>query len=82
MNSSDERDSYLFRTSWRKGSSTNQGANQGGESSGNHGGHDRFIFTTEDELHSIAKSLIDRGSVFFTDVAAACNEKLGSLRGY
>jgi hypothetical protein len=42
----------------------------------------RFIFIAEDELHSIAKSLIERGSLSLTDVAVVCNAKLGSVRGY
>jgi hypothetical protein len=42
----------------------------------------RFIFIAEDELYSIAESLIERGSLSLTNVAAVCNEKLGSVRGY
>jgi hypothetical protein len=42
----------------------------------------RFIFIAEDELHSIAESLIERGSLSLTDVAVVCNGKLGNVRGY
>jgi hypothetical protein len=42
----------------------------------------RFLFIAEDELHSIAESLIERGSLSITDVAAVCNAKLGSVRGF
>jgi hypothetical protein len=45
-------------------------------------GNGRFIFIAEDELHSIAESLIERGVLSLTDVATVCNEKLGSARGY
>jgi hypothetical protein len=45
-------------------------------------GNGRFIFISEDEMHSIAESLIERGSVSLTDVAAVCNETLASVRGY
>jgi hypothetical protein len=44
-------------------------------------GNGRFIFIAEDELHSIAESLIERGSLSLTDVADVCNEELGSARG-
>jgi hypothetical protein len=44
-------------------------------------GNGRFIFIAEDELHSIAESLIERGALSLGDVAAVCNEKLGSVRG-
>jgi hypothetical protein len=45
-------------------------------------GNGRFIFIAEDELHSIAESLIGRGVLSLNDVAAVCNEKLGGVRGY
>jgi hypothetical protein len=41
----------------------------------------RFIFIAEDELHSIAESLIERGLLSLTDAAALCNERLGKVRG-
>lgn len=40
-------------------------------------GKGRFIFIDEDQLHSITESLIKRGVLSLTDVAAVCNEKLG-----
>jgi phage-related minor tail protein len=40
----------------------------------------RFIFIAEDELRSIAESLIECGSLSLTDVAAVCNKELGSVR--
>jgi hypothetical protein len=45
-------------------------------------GNGRFIFIAEDELHSIAESLIERGVLSLSDVATVCNENLGSVRGY
>jgi hypothetical protein len=45
-------------------------------------GNSRFIFIAEDELHSIAESLIERGVLSLSDVAAVCNDELGSVRGY
>jgi site-specific DNA-cytosine methylase len=39
-------------------------------------GNGRFIFIAEDELHSIAESLIERGVLSLSDVAAVCNENL------
>jgi hypothetical protein len=44
-------------------------------------GNGRFIFIAEDELLSIAESLIERGSLSLTDVATVCIEELGSVRG-
>jgi hypothetical protein len=45
-------------------------------------GDGRFIFIAEDELHSIAESLIEHGSLSLADVAAVCNKQLGGVRGY
>lgn len=45
-------------------------------------GNGRFIFIAEDELHSIAESLIERSSLSLTDVATACNEELGGVQGF
>jgi hypothetical protein len=32
-------------------------------------------------MHSIAESLIERGLLSLTDVAAVCNEEVGKVRG-
>jgi hypothetical protein len=44
-------------------------------------GGGRFVYISDKELQSIADTMIERGSVSLTDIAAICNQEIGSVQG-